>query len=173
MINLYEPFNDITDESSKETETTISKVLSTCMFLIYHLKQFAKNKSLQSFVNTLISELDSRCKPLIDPNDILFSDGLYLASVYLDLRFYKMLNTIQKKAAENFLFNLYQKSKTFKEVVEIEKDPEPLNDKKSLFESFIEEQCESECINESNMDLEFNEQLLNYMQFMNSIKRMG
>jgi len=41
FVTLYKPFDDITNEMSKDIETTISKVCSSLLFLRHHLITFA------------------------------------------------------------------------------------------------------------------------------------
>jgi len=57
---MYRSFNDITNEMSKDTETTISKVCSSILFLKHHLTSFTKKgiESAKITANNLLMKIN-------------------------------------------------------------------------------------------------------------------
>ena len=72
--------SDVTNQMSKDIETTISKICSSILFLKHHLTSFTKkdSESAKISANSLLKELDKRFDSFINNNNQKFFDGLYL-----------------------------------------------------------------------------------------------
>jgi len=105
FVKLYKPFNDITNEMSKDIETTISKVCSSLLFLRHHLITFAEkgSKSGKTCALNLLKELDKRFDHFLNIKNEKFSDGLYIASTFLDPRYARILSEEQQNYAKSFI----------------------------------------------------------------------
>ncbi len=144
-IDLYKPFDDIIIGLSKENETTISKVLSSYLFLKHELlivsQNESKSDSMKLLSNRLTNELEIKFNQILDPNNKYFNDGIYLSSAFLDSRFARILSETQLKTAKIFLREFYKQfiEKEPKNFGSIENRSEKTTeDKKTSFEAFME-----------------------------------
>jgi hypothetical protein len=144
---------------SKDFETTISKVCSSILFLKHHLLSFSKkgSDSARHCANQLIEDIGKRFDHFFNPENEKFSDGIYIASTFVDPRFARILNETQRNCAINFIKKYFQQY-----INNTEANPEPESSDEtqemtvlSEFESFMAtefSQTDSQTID--NMDLD-------------------
>jgi hypothetical protein len=114
----------------------------------------------------LLKELNKRFDHFLNIKNEKFSDGLYIASTFLDPRYARILSVEQQNCAKTFIKN---HSKQFKKSVTKVTQSEPLaqtSETLSPFESFME--TEFSGIPEQAVDemLDLDKQLLNWWHFI-------
>jgi hypothetical protein len=171
-IDLFKPFDDITNEMSKEMETTISKVFSSIMFLKHHLNGYktTDNESIRICAHAIDKELDKRFDHFFNPENEKFNEGIYIISTYLDPRFARLLNEKQNNYAKNYIKEF---SKDIIETFGSHSEPETstqTSEKLSAFESFMETTLSD--LPERSMDnmLDLDKQLLNWNHFISKTR---
>ncbi len=104
-VKLFKPFNDMTNEMSKDFETTISKVCSSILFLKHHLLRQTQigSEPTKYCAEILIKEMEKRFDHFLDPKNEKFSEGIYIASTFLDPRFARILNEAQREYSKTFI----------------------------------------------------------------------
>jgi hypothetical protein len=172
FVKLYKPFNDITNEMSKDIETTISKVCSSLLFLRHHLITFAEkgSKSGKTCALNLLKELDKRFDHFLNIKNEKFSDGLYIASTFLDPRYARILSEEQQNFAKSFIKDHFKQFGRSVSEVEQSVPVAQTSETLSPFESFME--TEFSGIPEQAIDvmLDLDKQLLNWWHFISKTK---
>jgi hypothetical protein len=176
-IDLYKPFDDIIISLSKENETTISKVLSSYLFLKHELlivsQNESKSDSMKLLSNRLTNELEKKFNQMLDPNNKDFNDGIYLSSAFLDPRFARILNETQLKTAKIFLREFYKQfiEKDSQKFENIENRSEKTTeDKKTSFEAFMEIELNRITSENNNTFINFDKQLVDWLHFISGTR---
>lgn len=172
-VTLYKPFNEITNEMSRETETTISKVISSILFLTHHFKDFMNKGSESAKIcsNNLLIELNKRFDSFLNPENDNFSDGIYIAATFLDPRYIRCLNDKQCNYAKSFIkeyFKIFEKSLPVFE--ETEKMVET-SDNLSQMDLFMEQSFSQIPVQALDLMIDLDKQIINWLHF-NSKQRI-
>jgi hypothetical protein len=109
-VQLLKPFNDITNEMSKDFDTTIPKVYSSIRFLKHHLHSFIEkgSDSAKHCAKLLTEDIDKRFDHFFNVENEKFSDGIYIASTFMDPRFARILDEKQRNCAITFIKQYFQ-----------------------------------------------------------------
>jgi hypothetical protein len=167
-VNLYKPFNDITNQMSKDHETTISRVCSSIMFLKHNLTAFSnkENEFTKTSAQMLLKELNKRFEPFLDLKHKNFVDGIYIASTFLDPRFARILSVEQTNYAKSFLKE-YSKGLDGESVSREETQSSVTTPtEKSEFEAFMETEFSQIPSSAVNIMIDLDKQLLNWIHFI-------
>ncbi len=167
-VNLYKPFNDITNQMSKDYETTISRVCSSILFLKHHMTAFSnkENEFTKTSAQMLLKELNKRFDPFLDLKHKNFFDGIYIASTFLDPRFARILSVEQTNYAKSFLKE-YSKGFDGESVTREETQSSfTTPTEKSEFEAFMETKFSQIPSSAVNIMIDLDKQLLNWIHFI-------
>jgi hypothetical protein len=166
-IDLFKPFDDITNEMSKEMETTISKVYSSIMFLKHHLNGYRNtgNESISICSKAIDKELDKRFDQFFNPENEKFNEGIYIISTYLDPRFARLLNEKQNDYAKSYIKDFSKDIETSGSQSEPETSTKT-SEKLSVFESFMETTLSDLPKRSIDNMLDLDKQLLNWNHFI-------
>ena len=158
---------------SKDFETTISKVYSSIRFLKHHLLSFIKkgSDSAKHCAKLLIEDIDKRFDHFFNVDNEKFSDGIYIASTFMDPRFARILNEKQRNCAITFIKQYFQQY-----INNTEANPESDSNNESQvssdmseFESFMaSELSQTDLHTMYNMDLD--KQLIQWGHIMSKSK---
>jgi len=171
-VNLFKPFNDITNEMSKGFETTISKVCSSILYLKHHLLRQTQigSELIKYSAEILIKEMEKKFDHFLDPKNEKFSEGIYIASNFLDPRFAGILNEQQRQYAKNFIKSYSQQfNKNIEKITEPEiniENPESL----TPFESFMETEFSQTSVETDDNLLDLDKQLINWIHIVGKTK---
>ena len=137
-IQIYKPFNDITNEFLKQNITTSSKVIPWYLYLRNHLVTFnsSNDRKVTNFLTELKNELEKRFKPFVDPNNNNNNSKLFLAATFLDPRYHKILDHQQMQAAKNYMISLLEEKEN-EDIPITHQADEVQASKLSAFDSFI------------------------------------
>ena len=168
-IQIYKPFNDMTNEFSKQNITTSSKVIPWYLYLRNHLVTFnsSNDRKVTDFLTELKNELEKRFKPFVNPNNNNNNSKLFLAATFLDPRYHKILDHQQMQAAKNYMISLLEEKEN--EDIPITHQADDVQASKlSAFDSFIMQNLRIETrIETMSAFANLNKQFLEFIQFIN------
>jgi hypothetical protein len=165
-LNLYKPFDDATNDLSKEDETTSSKVIPTHIYLLNHFKKIKENKKprICEYIQNLIVNLQSKFDQFVNINNSN-NTRLFLAAMFLDVRYSKLLKKQQLNAVKEYMESLIDDTSSVQNdsIDEIKEDETEL----SAFDSFILQVSGFNTIPESSSRvINFQKQFIEYVEFV-------
>ena len=171
-IQIYKPFNDMTNELSKEDETTSSKVIPFYLFLQSHLDQFLSDKynHIAQFVRELKNCLEKKFDPFINLNKSQGNCKLFLSATFLDIRYHRMLNRDQLQAVKDYMEAQIEETKN-ENIMTREGANQAQEQELSAFDKFILQSSSAESGSEGvSRLLEFHKEFLDFIAFVSMKK---